>query len=147
MSLRFAPVAWLAPTLAWSLLALAAASEGSAGCSTSDPASDAAVALFVLGGIAAVGGLVLNVWPFRAGWDVGALGGGIALAAVGVAALGLALLPLLLVVLLFGVWRIAAGDARGGRRTHALLAYLASSLWFPAAGIALLWAALRCFTF
>jgi hypothetical protein len=40
-----------------------------------------------------------------------------------------------------------AGDAQGLRRTHALLAYLASSLWFPAAGITFLWAALRCFTF
>ncbi len=103
--------------------------------------------IFLLGALAAVGGLVLSVWPFGAAWDLGALGGGITLAVLAVAALGLTLLPLVLLVLLFGLWRIVAGDAHGLRRTHALLAYLASSLWFPAAGITFLWAALRCFTF
>jgi hypothetical protein len=145
---RFSPAAWLSAALAWSLLGLAAASEGSTGCATTDARSDAAAALFVLGAAAALAGLVLSVWPFRTRRDLGALGGALALGALALAALGLVMLPLLFAVLLFGIWRIATADGRRGTlRTQALLAYLVSSLWFPAAGIALLWAAMRCFTF
>jgi hypothetical protein len=147
MPIRLSSAAWLAPVLAWVLLGLAAAGEGSTGCSTSDPRSDAAAGLFILGGAAALAGIVLSLWPFRTRRDLGTLGGGIAVAAAALAVVGLAVLPLLFAALLFGVWRIATADARGARRTRALVAFLVSSLWFPAAGIALLWAALRCFTF
>jgi hypothetical protein len=144
---RLAIAAWAAPALAWAMLGLAAASEGSASCATNDPASGAALVLMALGAASALAGLVLNVWPFRAGWDLGVFGGGIAVVVLGFIAIGFGVVALLGVVLLYGIWRIATSDARRAARARALLAYVASSLWFPAAGIALLWVALRCFTF
>ena len=146
MPLRLA-AAWAAPALAWSLLGLAAAGEASASCATGDPRSDVAAVIFVLGAAAAAAGLALAVWPFRGRGDAGVVGGAVGAALLALAVVGLAVLPVLFAVLLLGVWRIATGTGRGARRTHALLAYLASSLWFPVAGIALLWSALRCFTF
>lgn len=139
--------ALLAPALAWALLGLAAAAEASAACG-STAAWHRTLAVGAAGGVAALTGLVLNVWPFRGGRDLGLLGAGAAVAILLAAALGIGVGALALGgVLVYGVWRIAAGESRGARRTPALLAYVASSLWFPVAGIALLWAALRCFTF
>ena len=147
MTHRAPLAASIAPALAWALLGLAAAVQGSASCATNDPASDAAIALMAAAAAFALAGLLLNLLPFGGGRDAGIFTGGIALVVLGVVAIGFGVLALLGAVLLFGVWRIGAARARGAERTRALLAYLASSLWFPVAGIALLWASLRCFTF
>jgi hypothetical protein len=147
MAHRLSLAGRLAPAFAWALLGLATATEGSASCTANNRASDAALALIAAGAAFAVAGVLLNVLPFGTGRHAGVFAGGIVLAVVGVLAVGFGVLALVGALLLFGVWRIATGATRGATRTRALLAYLASGLWFPVAGIALLWAALRCFTF
>jgi hypothetical protein len=141
---RLAPAAWLAPALAWLLLGLAALTEASAAC-TSD--ADVPLGLLCAGAAAALAGVLLSAGRVRGRRDAGALGGAVGVVALALAAVGLAVLPLLFAVLLLGVWRIATADGPVAARTRALLAYLVSSLWFPVAGIFVLWLALRCFTF
>lgn len=147
MTSRHTLAAGLAPALAWATLGLAAITAGSASCASDDPASDTALVLMGLGAAAALAGLLLNVWSFGAGRDLGIAAAGLALAVVGVLVIGFGIVALLAVLVLYGVWRIAASDATRAARARALLGYLASSLWFPVAGIALLWLSLRCFTF
>jgi hypothetical protein len=147
MSHRLALAAFAAPALAWALLGLAATSQSAASCTTNDPASDIALVLGTLGVVSALTGVVLNVWPFGAIRDLGVLAGGLTVVAIGFLAVGFGAVGLVGALVLYGVVRIASSDANRAVRGRALVAYLASSLWFPVAGIALLWAALRCFTF
>jgi hypothetical protein len=144
---RLTLAALATPALAWALLGLAATSQSAASCTTNDPASDAAFILGALGAVAALAGVVLNVWPFGAIRDLGVLAGGITAVALGFLAIGFGVVGIVGALVLYGVVRIASSDANRAARGRALVAYLASSLWFPVAGIALLWAALRCFTF
>jgi hypothetical protein len=144
---RLALAAVATPALAWALLGLAAASQRSASCTTNDPAAEGALILGILGAVAALAGVTVNVWPFAAIRDLGVLAAGIVAAGLGFLAIGFGVVGVVGALALYGVVRIAASSADRAVRGRALAAYLASSLWFPVAGIALLWAALRCFTF
>jgi hypothetical protein len=144
---RHTLAAGLAPALAWATLGLAAITAGSASCASDDPASDTALVLMALGAAAAVAGLVLNVWSFGAGRDLGIAAAAVALTVLGILAIGFGVVALFGAVLVYGIWRIAASKTPRAARARALLGYLASSLWFPVAGITLLWLSLRCFTF
>jgi hypothetical protein len=147
MPYRLRVAAFAAPALAWALLGLAAAGASTAPCTTNASAYDVALILGALGATAALAGVVLNVWPFAAIRDLGVLAGGIVAVAAGFLAVGFGAVGIVGALLVYGVVRIAASDANRAARARALVAYVASSLWFPVAGIALLWAALRCFTF